>query len=102
MDNIINTYHEAAVKFTQRYQRNVNDHVIHLIASVMMARDGVCNGGHFVTAVLENDLLRAVTRADEETLKEIKLITLARDNAHVEDKYEDLWNILNNLNSPAK
>jgi hypothetical protein len=74
-------YIEAAKEFAKSYNKSPNEHVIDVMASVMMTRDNVLHGGHFAQAVVNNDLVAAVTRADEEILKELKLITLAKHNA---------------------
>lgn len=50
----------------------------------MMARDKVVPGGGFVNAVLDNNLHAAITLGDEEVLKELKLITLAKTQAFVQ------------------
>jgi hypothetical protein len=78
-------YLDAAKQFAKSYNKSPNDHIIDIIASVMMTRDGVLHGGHFAQAVVNNDLFSAVTRADEEVLKELKLITLANHNAFLEN-----------------
>lgn len=78
-------YLDAARVFAKKWQRDVNDHVINIIASVMMARDGVVPGGHFVQAIIDNNLYEAVRRADSEVLQELKLITLAHSQAFLND-----------------
>jgi predicted RecB family endonuclease len=78
-------YEEAARNFAKNWGRNVSDHVINIIASVMMARDGVRPGGHFVQAVIDNDLYAALSRADDEVLTELKLITQAKREAYIEN-----------------
>lgn len=80
-------YQDAARKFAARYEREVSEHIIHIIASVMLTRDGVLFGGSFVSAVVQNDLYTAVAYADNEVLKEIKLITLSKHNAFVDPKH---------------
>jgi len=40
------------------------DHVINIARSVMLHRDGIMLGGGFVTAVIENDLEKAISVAD--------------------------------------
>lgn len=51
-----------------------------MVASIMMHRDGNWQGGGFVEAVCENDLYAAITRADNTSLKYLKLYTLAKRN----------------------
>jgi hypothetical protein len=53
--------------------------VVSLCQSVMMTRDEFIMGGGFVQAVVNNDLLRAVTNADPTSLQYLKVITLAKN-----------------------
>ena len=39
-------------------------HIVNIARSIMLHRDGILNGGGFVTAVCENNLELAVQRAD--------------------------------------
>ena len=61
----------------------VSQHIIDIIISVMMHRDGIQSGGGFVTSVCNNDLIGAISRADSECIKHLKLISLAKVNAFV-------------------
>lgn len=56
------------------------------MATIMMVRDGVLNnGGGFVDAVINNDLFGAISRGDEDVLYELKLITLTKRDAYVQN-----------------
>lgn len=86
-------YEEAARNFAKMWRRDVSDHVVYIMASVMMVRDGIIQqGGGFVDAILANDLFGAISRGDEDVLHELKLITLAKRDAYVNDliKMRDL------------
>jgi hypothetical protein len=76
-------YLKKAKEFAAEYQVEVSDHIIHVIASVMMTRDNVQQGGSFVQCVVRNDLYQAITRADKSCLENLKIIVLAKEFAHV-------------------
>jgi hypothetical protein len=71
-------YENIAREHAANWNEVVSNHIIDVIISVMMHRDGVQTGGGFVTSVCDNDLVGAITRADDECIKHLKLITLAR------------------------
>lgn len=59
-------------------------HIVQIVASVMMTRDEVgYPGGSFVQAVVNNDLVGAISRADTECAKHLKLIVSAKEFARV-------------------
>ena len=77
-------YTQRAIEFAKEWQ--VNDpsiHLVDIIRSVMMHRDDVQLGGHFVTAVCENDLRGALGRADSTCREHLNIIVAAYINAHV-------------------
>lgn len=76
-------YESAAKKHAASWNEVVSNHVIDIMISVMMHRDGVQTGGGFVTSVCDNDLIGAISRADNECIKHLKLISLAKINAFV-------------------
>lgn len=76
-------YINKAKDFVAEYQVEVSDHIIHVIASVMMTRDNVQQGGSFVQCVINNDLYGAISRADKSCLENLKIIVLAKEFAHV-------------------
>jgi gamma-glutamyltranspeptidase len=75
--NIIEQYHIRAKEFAKSYGEEPSDHIINVMASAMMTRDKVLQGGSFVQAVVDNDLASAVSRADSECVKNLRIITLA-------------------------
>lgn len=81
--DIINQYQLAAKEFALEYDVD-NEHIISIIASVMMTRDkrGYPGGG-FVQSVIENDLFAAISRADETCLNHIKVIVAANQYAYL-------------------
>jgi hypothetical protein len=76
-------YEKAAKQHAASWNEVVSNHIIDIMISVMMHRDGVQTGGGFVTAVCNNDLVNAIGRADSECIKHLKLITLAKVNVFV-------------------
>lgn len=76
-------YINKAKEFVAKYEVEVSDHIIHVIASVMMTRDNVQQGGSFVQYVIKNDLYGAITRADKSCLENLRIIVLAKEFAHV-------------------
>jgi len=85
MEVTIQTYHETAKKFAQNYGENVSNHIIDIMASVMMTRDNFLQGGSFVQAVIENDLYLAISRGDVECQKNLKLIVAAKHYCFLND-----------------
>ena len=85
-DSLYEQYREAALKLLRIYQYdNYSDHVLMVIISVMMTRDKVQMGGHFVNAVCNNDLAEAVGRADSEIINHLKIIVTAYKHAHIKN-----------------
>jgi hypothetical protein len=76
-------YHKAAVDYAKLW--NVTDaHVIQIMKSVMLHRDGLRPGGGFVQSVVENNLNLAVGRADDTCAKYLKEIVAAKQNCYVQ------------------
>jgi len=71
-------YREKAIEFVKSYNEQVSEHIIDVIVSVCMTRDNVRTGGSFVQAVVNNHLYEAISRADTDCLKNIRIITLSR------------------------
>ena len=71
-------YREKAIEFAKSYNEQVSDHIIDVIVSVCMTRDKVRIGGSFVQAVVNNHLHEAISKADADCLKNLRIITLSR------------------------
>jgi hypothetical protein len=70
--------------FVKRYDVEVSDHIIDIIVSVIRTRDGIHPiGGSFVQAIVKNDLYDAVTRGDNDCIKNLKIIAIAHRNCFV-------------------
>jgi len=83
-DEIREKYRMAAVHFANRYDVQVSEHIIDVMISAMMTKDSVLHGGSFVQAVVNNDLRDAISRADTECLKQLRIITLCANFCNVE------------------
>jgi len=76
-------YVARAKAFAKQYQVEVSDHIIDVMVSVMMTRDNKQMGGSFVQAVANNDLYGAISRADMECARNLKIIVLANRDCFV-------------------
>lgn len=79
-----NKYKEAVIHFLERYGETVSEHVIDVMISVMMTKDNVLQGGGFVQAVIDNNLREAISRADTDCGKNLRIITLCASFCNVE------------------
>jgi hypothetical protein len=80
----IQIYTQAAENWVRGWKsRDVDGHLVFLIRSVLLHRDGkLSSPGGFVEAVVENDLAAAVGRADSDALKNLDIIVGAREFCH--------------------
>jgi hypothetical protein len=69
-------YRNKSIEFAKMYEETPTEHVLDIMVSVMMTRDKVLMGGSFVQSIVLNQLYEAITRADVECLRYLKLITL--------------------------
>jgi hypothetical protein len=76
-------YYERVKEFANSYGENPSFHIIDIMASVMMTRDGFISGGSFVQSVVENDLYGAINRGDSECLKNLKLIVATKHHCYL-------------------
>jgi hypothetical protein len=82
--------HESYRKKAKEYAKSwkvMNPHVIHLMLSIMLDRDGLMDGGSFVKAVNRNDLQDAVMRADAISMSHLKILVATKNNCHVVHKF---------------
>ena len=81
--DIVNQYQTAAEEFALEYDVT-NPHIIQIIASVMMTRDGEgLRGGGFVQSVVDNDLFGAISKADNQCLQNLKVIVAANQYSYL-------------------
>lgn len=81
-NELYDTYIDTAKSFANLYNVE-SEHVIQIIASVMMHRDDLRPGGGFVQAVVENDLYMAVGRADPSCFANLKVIVASAKQCYV-------------------
>ena len=72
-------YKTHCLQLAKNYNVNVSDHILNIMISVCMTRDGHWVGGSFVQSVVANDLLGALSRADYECRDNIYIITMAKN-----------------------
>jgi hypothetical protein len=70
-------YWAKAKEFAKSYGVEPTQHIIEVMASAMMTRDNVMQGGSFVQAVVKNNLEEAISTADASCLANIRIIVLA-------------------------
>jgi hypothetical protein len=81
--DIVNQYQKVAEEFALEYDVT-NPHIINIIASVMMTRDGKgLQGGGFVQSVVSNDLFGAISKADSECYNNLKVIVAANQYSYL-------------------
>ena len=69
------------------YRWELSSHVKDVMISMLMTRDKIWYGGDFTQAVLADKLGEAVRRADDEMVKHLKHMVIARDNFHLNDTW---------------
>jgi hypothetical protein len=78
---------ERAIRFVNEWKSefpNVSEHNIDMMVSIMCTRDKTSYpGGGFVEAICANDLYGAVTRADSDNIRVIKLLALTHRQCYL-------------------
>ena len=78
---------ERAIRFANEWKSefpNVSEHNIDMMVSIMCTRDkSSYPGGSFVEAICANDLFGAVTRADSDNIRVIKLLALTHRQCYL-------------------
>jgi hypothetical protein len=78
-------YMKAAREHLENYEaEGYSQHIVDIVASVMMTRDDVLQGGGFVQAICDNDLRGALARADTECTKHLRVIAMAYPFAFIQ------------------
>jgi len=77
-------YRMQAIQFTKEWREDVSEHILDIMVSIMCTRDKTSYpGGGFVESIVKNDLVGAVSRADNDCIKHIKLLALCSVNCHL-------------------
>lgn len=92
MNYLVEQYHKAAKNyllsqsaFTAKMSTFPDvDHIYRITTNVLLTRDHKFAGGHFVHAVVNNDLQGAFAHADSEIRDALYFIILAYNNCTVE------------------
>lgn len=83
-------FDEAIEKFYKYYgYAAITDdqiHVVRIAQSIMMHRDGVLNGGGFVSAFVRNDLIQSINRADSTIINHFQFLAGVLQYGHVKHK----------------
>jgi hypothetical protein len=85
MEDNYSLYYKRAEKHLSEYRvEDVTPHLLDIIVSVMMHRDGARKGGSTVAAICDNDLFGVVGRADSVVMQHLKVIVAAHLYAHIQ------------------
>jgi len=76
-------YYKRAKEFAKEYDESPPQHIIGIMASVMMTRDHYLMGGSFVQSIVDNDLYGAINRGDSECIRQLKLIVATKHYCHL-------------------
>lgn len=85
MTDIRDQYKKAAIAFAAAWRTEVSEHNINVMISIMMHRDKLMMGGGFVESVCNNNLIDAVTKADSDNLRVLKLLALTHKNCYINE-----------------
>jgi len=84
-ETLRNRYVSSANNFANRYgYKDMSNHIIDVMVSIMMTRDKVLSGGSFVQSICNNNLSESVSRADKECINYIRLLCITHSFCHVE------------------
>ena len=80
-------YVTATKNFADRYgYKDISDHITDVMVSIMMTRDKVLDGGSFVQAICDNNLRETISRADNDCINHLKLLSLTHSFCRVESQ----------------
>lgn len=85
-ESVYNKYKGLAISYAASLNENPSEHILDVMTSTLMTRDKIWQGGGFVQAVVSNDLIGAIGRADKDVLANLRLIVLAYYNAQFENQ----------------
>jgi hypothetical protein len=80
-------YEELVDRRSIDYRWELSSHVKDVMISMLMSRDKIWHGGDFTQAILADKLGEAVRRADDEMVKHLKHMVIARDNFHLNSQW---------------
>jgi hypothetical protein len=77
----VNEYVDENLKEIINWQSLNDEEILHIkfiSKSIILARDGILSGSSFVTAIIDNNLEKAITNADFACLRALKLFILVK------------------------
>ncbi len=90
MKDIMKIYLDAAIESFYKFYgyaaiTDEQRHVAQIGSSIMMHRDGTLNGGGFVTAFVNNDLMQAIGRADKTVINHFPFLANIKQYGRIND-----------------
>ena len=80
-------YVTATKNFADRYgYKDISNHITDVMVSIMMTRDKVLSGGSFVQAICNNNLRESISRADNDCINHLRLLSLTHSFCYVESE----------------
>ncbi len=77
-------YRKLVEIYTRRYKWDISDHIKHVMVSMLCDRDGVMQGGSASQAINANDLGATIRASDDEVVRHLKELVIARNNFYIE------------------
>lgn len=82
-DELMAEYTNKAKEVITNWRATPTIHLVDIVRSVMMHRDGIQTGGDFVRAVCNNDLYASINRADSTCREHLNIIVSAFLHARI-------------------
>ena len=80
MENLEEQYLDLVMEKCITYRWTLSNHVLDIMKSVLMTRDRVWHGGSGVNSIIGNDLKQCINYCDDEIVRHLKELVIARDN----------------------
>jgi len=80
MENLEEQYLDLVKEKCITYRWTLSNHVLDIMKSVLMTRDRVWHGGSGVNSIIGNDLKQCINYCDDEIVRHLKELVIARDN----------------------
>ena len=77
-------YRKLVEIYTRKYKWDISDHIKHVMVSMLCDRDGVMQGGSASQAINANDLGATIRASDDEVVRHLKELVIARNNFYIE------------------
>lgn len=83
MENLEQKYIDLINERCIAYRWTLSKHVLDVMKSVLMTRDKVWFGGDGVESIINNNLRQCINYCDDEIVRHLKELVIARDNFFV-------------------